>query len=94
MLRLTPHHIYPTLAFQFTLIYNFKMASFPTFYTFVTLALALGAVAAIGPVTDLTISNGDISPDGYTRAAVLAAGSFPGPLISGNKVSHSECCSV
>nr|Q99055.1 RecName: Full=Laccase-4; AltName: Full=Benzenediol:oxygen oxidoreductase 4; AltName: Full=Diphenol oxidase 4; AltName: Full=Urishiol oxidase 4; Flags: Precursor [Trametes villosa]AAB47734.1 laccase [Trametes villosa] len=41
--------------------------------------------AAIGPVTDLTISNGDVSPDGFTRAAVLANGVFPGPLITGNK---------
>ncbi|KAI0352456.1 laccase [Trametes cingulata] len=42
------------------------------------------ALGAIGPVTDLTITNADISPDGYTRAAVLANGVFPGPLISGN----------
>ncbi|CDO69469.1 Laccase [Trametes cinnabarina] len=40
---------------------------------------------AIGPVTDLTIVNADITPDGYTRAAVLANGVFPGPLITGNK---------
>ncbi|KAI9068885.1 multicopper oxidase [Trametes sanguinea] len=42
---------------------------------------------AIGPVTDLTISNADITPDGYTRAAVVANGVFPGPLITGNKAS-------
>ncbi|KAI0771657.1 laccase B [Trametes elegans] len=42
------------------------------------------AFGAIGPVTDLTISNADISPDGYTRAAVVVNGVFPGPLITGN----------
>ncbi|KAI0368387.1 laccase 1A [Pilatotrama ljubarskyi] len=52
--------------------------------TVLCLALVRTALAAIGPVTDLTISNADISPDGYTRAAVLANGVFPGPLISGN----------
>lgn len=40
----------------------------------------------IGPVTDLTIVNKDIAPDGYRRAAVLAGGTFPGPLITGKKV--------
>ncbi|KAI0689487.1 laccase LCC3-3 [Cerioporus squamosus] len=41
--------------------------------------------AAIGPVTDLTISNADISPDGFSRAAVVVNGQFPGPLVTGNK---------
>ncbi|EJF58089.1 laccase B [Dichomitus squalens LYAD-421 SS1] len=48
-------------------------------------ALGNGALASIGPVTDLIIANKDISPDGSTRPAVLAGGSFPGPLIKGNK---------
>lgn len=54
----------------------------------VVLSLSLCHVVrgAIGPVTDLTISNADITPDGYTRAAVVMNGVFPGPLISGNKV--------
>nr|AAW28939.1 laccase D [Trametes sp. 420] len=43
------------------------------------------AVAAIGPVADLTISNADVSPDGFTRAAVVMNGQTPGPLITGNK---------
>ena len=43
-------------------------------------------VAAIGPVADLTISNADISPDGFTRAAIVMNDQFPGPLISGSKV--------
>lgn len=63
------------------------MSSFSTLSVFVTLALSVGAFAAVGPVTDLPITNANISPDGFTRAAVLAGGTFPGPLVSGNKVS-------
>lgn len=55
----------------------------------VSLSLGLRAHAAIGPVTDLHITNANIQPDGFTRPAVLAEGTFPGPLIKGNKV----CCS-
>ena len=53
---------------------------------FVTVALVGRVYASIGPVTDLTISNADVSPDGFTRAAVVMNGVFPGPLIVGNKV--------
>ncbi|KAJ7673382.1 laccase [Mycena rosella] len=35
--------------------------------------------------TSLEIVNKVISPDGYRRSAVLAGGTFPGPLIKGNK---------
>ncbi|KAF9255623.1 laccase [Marasmius fiardii PR-910] len=41
--------------------------------------------ASIGPVANLTISNGDVSPDGFTRSAVLPGGTHPGPLIVGQK---------
>ncbi|KAM5541432.1 hypothetical protein V8D89_004986 [Ganoderma adspersum] len=41
------------------------------------------ALGAIGPVTDLAIVNGPIAPDGISRDAVLAGGTFPGPVISG-----------
>nr|UYM28070.1 laccase 7 [Trametes polyzona] len=63
------------------------MGSFSSLLALTAVCLSLGrlASAAIGPVTDLTITNADISPDGYTRAAVLANGVFPGPLITGNK---------
>ena len=53
----------------------------------VTLALVGRTYAAIGPVTDLTISNAAVSPDGFTRDAVVVNGVFPGPLITGKKVS-------
>ena len=44
------------------------------------------AVQVIGPVTDLHIVNAPISPDGFTRQAVLAEGIYPGPIITANKV--------
>ena len=56
--------------------------------SFVALACILvsPAFAAIGPVADLVISNKDVSPDGFTRGAVVAGDSTIGPLIVGNKV--------
>ncbi|KAL4252548.1 Laccase [Abortiporus biennis] len=60
-----------------------------SFASFVTIALSLslsgGVYAAIGPVTDLHIQDVTISPDGFSRPAVLAGGVFPGPLITGQK---------
>ena len=50
-------------------------------------SLVATAYAAIGPVADLNITNADISPDGFTRAAVVTNGVFPGPLITANKVN-------
>ncbi|KAI0782818.1 Lac2 protein [Abortiporus biennis] len=41
--------------------------------------------AAIGPVTDIHLTNGIINPAGTPRNAVLVDGSMPGPLIKGNK---------
>ncbi|KAI9450184.1 laccase C [Lactarius psammicola] len=41
--------------------------------------------AAIGPTALLEISNADLAPDGFSRSTVLAGGTFPGPLITGNK---------
>lgn len=66
------------------------MGKFHSFVNAVALSLSLSGrvFGAIGPVTDLTISNADVTPDGITRAAVLAGGVFPGPLITGNKVSR------
>ncbi|KAI0297808.1 laccase [Multifurca ochricompacta] len=57
--------------------------------TFFLLATLSGfAFSSIGPIAHLSIANKVISPDGYTRAAVLAGGSFPGPLIKGRKGSE------
>lgn len=47
---------------------------------------ALAQSAAIGPVTDLTIVNAFLQPDGFNRSFVLANGVFPGPPIVGNIV--------
>ncbi|KAJ7133815.1 laccase [Mycena filopes] len=47
--------------------------------------LASSARASVGPTADLTLTNGDISPDGFTRQAVLVNGQAPGPLIVANK---------
>nr|VWO96452.1 Laccase-2 (EC (Benzenediol:oxygen oxidoreductase 2) (Diphenol oxidase 2) (Urishiol oxidase 2) [Ganoderma boninense] len=51
------------------------------------LSLAFGTLGclAVGPVLTLPIVDADVTPDGYTRQAVLPNGTFPGPLISGNK---------
>ena len=50
------------------------------------LALIPDTLGAIGPRTELVISNAAIAPDGYTRDAVVVNGVFPGPLITGKKV--------
>ncbi|KAL0572350.1 laccase, multicopper oxidase, benzenediol:oxygen oxidorectuctase [Marasmius crinis-equi] len=47
--------------------------------------LAGRSLASIGPVADLVISNKDVSPDGFTRGAVVAGDSTIGPLIVANK---------
>ncbi|KAL0954254.1 hypothetical protein HGRIS_005382 [Hohenbuehelia grisea] len=53
--------------------------------SFVTLALAAYAQAAIGPKATLNVVNKVIQPDGFSRSATLVNGVFPGPLIRGNK---------
>ena len=63
----------------------------PTFLSLAALAALCSlptALAAIGPTATLTISDASVTPDGYARAAVLAGGTFPGPLIQGNKVRY------
>ena len=65
------------------------MAFRSAFSAFITLSLTLSAFAAVGPVTDIHIVNKDIAPDGFSRPSVLAGGTFPGPLITGQKVAFS-----
>ncbi|KAJ7105524.1 laccase [Mycena epipterygia] len=52
---------------------------------FIATCLISTALASIGPTADLTLTNGDVAPDGFTRQAVLVNGQAPGPLIIGNK---------
>ena len=47
------------------------------------------ASAAVGPVADLVVSNADVSPDGFTRGAIVVGNNTIGPLIVGNKVCLS-----
>ncbi|KAH9959974.1 laccase 3 [Russula dissimulans] len=57
-----------------------------TFSFFVLVSALLTRVyAAVGPTANLTVINSVIAPDGYTRSASLVDGTFPGPLINGNK---------
>ena len=64
------------------------MARLQSMLPYFTLLLSASVYGAIGPVTDLTISDADIAPDGFTRAAVVVNGISPGPLITGNKASR------
>ncbi|PIL25473.1 hypothetical protein GSI_13363 [Ganoderma sinense ZZ0214-1] len=54
------------------------------------LAFAALECIAVGPVLTLPIVDADVTPDGYTRQAVLPNGTFPGPLISGNKNDYFQ----
>jgi iron transport multicopper oxidase len=56
----------------------------------VALALFGGVFAAIGPVTNLNITNVFLQPDGFNRSTVVAQGVFPGPLISASKNDHFQ----
>ncbi|KAI0362882.1 Cu-oxidase-domain-containing protein, partial [Pilatotrama ljubarskyi] len=56
----------------------------------VALAFAAATIAAIGPKADLVLSNADITPDGFTRNAVVVNGVAPGPLITGNRGDHFQ----
>lgn len=61
------------------------MAHFPLSATLVALVCAAGALGHLGPITELPITNGWVSPDGFERMAVLPNNQFPGPIIAGNK---------
>ena len=62
----------------------------PLLLSFTIAVFVAGANAAIGPVTDLHIVNKDHAPDGVMRPTILAGGTFPGPLIVGNKVKDDS----
>ncbi|ESK87140.1 laccase [Moniliophthora roreri MCA 2997] len=63
------------------------MSRFQYFLILATFALPYvqQTLATIGPVADLVISNQDVSPDDFTRGAVVAGGNTIGPLIVGTK---------
>lgn len=62
------------------------MANLSFLAAIITLVLARSVLAAIGPNTDLVVSNAAISPDGFSRDAIVVNGVFPAPLITGKKV--------
>jgi iron transport multicopper oxidase len=66
------------------------MRSVPFAFAAASLLKTAAAVQVLGPVSTLNIANGFISPDGYSRNAVLAGGSFPGPVITGQPVRPSH----
>ena len=67
------------------------MAKFLSLASFVAFGLScsrIAGAATVGPVGDMVLTNGDVTPDGFTRAAVLVNGQVPGPLVVGNKVGR------
>ncbi|KAF5349416.1 hypothetical protein D9757_013112 [Collybiopsis confluens] len=64
---------------------SFSMARLQSLLSFVLLAFTVRTYASIGPTADLVIANGVVSPDGFSRSAVLAGGNTIGPLVVGNK---------
>ncbi|KAF9563579.1 yellow laccase [Agrocybe pediades] len=66
------------------------MPSPPISSVFTVFSFLSGVFAAIGPNADLVITNAKVSPDGFSRQAVLAGSNqnspqFPGPVITGTK---------
>ncbi|KAF5323633.1 hypothetical protein D9758_017077 [Tetrapyrgos nigripes] len=61
--------------------------SLRSFSTFLLIALTCRSSFAelIGPVADLVISAQTVSPDGFSRTAVLAGNTVIGPTVRGNK---------
>ncbi|KAK7042858.1 multicopper oxidase/laccase [Favolaschia claudopus] len=59
--------------------------AFQMLYSLFSLSLFSLSFAAIGPTADLTLTNVDVAPDGFSRSAVTANGIVPGPVITGNK---------
>jgi len=53
-------------------------------FTLLLVALSLGVSASVVS-TSLDIANKQLAPDGYSRLATLASGTFPGPVIRASK---------
>ncbi|KAF8206979.1 laccase 2 [Mycena galopus ATCC 62051] len=56
----------------------------PSFLALALWAQIVTAQTSVGPVGELLIANATVTLDGTSRAAVLAGGTFPGPLVKGN----------
>ncbi|KAJ6527906.1 laccase [Mycena vulgaris] len=52
---------------------------------FALTALSSAYSHAIGPVSDVLLTNKRVSPDGFPRSSIIVNGMFPGPLIKGHK---------
>ncbi|PIL36360.1 transporter [Ganoderma sinense ZZ0214-1] len=50
-----------------------------------TSGISIDVATQASNVAELIISNANVAPDGYTRAAIVVNGQSPGPLLSGNK---------
>lgn len=50
--------------------------------------LSSTTLGAIGPIADLRVVNKLVNLDGFPRQGVFAGGTFPGPVITGYKVSR------
>ncbi|KAJ7488913.1 laccase 1 [Mycena latifolia] len=55
---------------------------------FVLGSLSSAYGGAIGPVSDIHLTNKQVSPDGFSRSSIVINGQFPAPLIKGNKGDH------
>ena len=63
------------------------MPKFLSLGALTTLAvLSMRGMAAIGPASNLNIVNAVVSPDGFSRSAVLSEGVVDRTIISGQKV--------
>ncbi|KAK7042026.1 laccase A [Favolaschia claudopus] len=59
--------------------------AFSPFFVAISFVSTVLAASVIGPTGEITLTNGEISPDGFPRQAVLVNGRAPGPLIVANK---------
>ncbi|THH00638.1 hypothetical protein EW026_g1910 [Hermanssonia centrifuga] len=66
------------------------MQSLRPFFTLAAACLPVLVHGAIGPIADLAIVNAEVNPDGFSRQAVLAGGTFPGPVITGTKGANFQ----
>ena len=71
-----------------------KLLSLVSLVAFGLSSTHIASAVTVGPVGDMVITDGDVTPDGFTRAAVLVNGQVPGPIVVGNKVGFSCLSSI